>query len=208
MAKAKGALPGVPAAEDSVVSLEEAAKKASVRAAKQKNKKQNIVTVANTYAMVAFKNIAGYVTPVPVSRRVAKIYGIPELPATEYKVDAKGKLLGKSVGDFKGKRIKISRGYVLKERKTVTSGRKTGIGKKSISLTKTYTRVWTSLRVPLGASALDVIFWMKSWKSGKKPDMLKIGAQTIPTGLNKTKAAHAAETLSNKEAAELAGSKA
>jgi hypothetical protein len=164
--------------------------------ANRASRKQNTVTVQNTYTMVPFAYATGEIAPVPMTRKVAALYKLPEMEAGQYTVSKNGKILSKGIGDFKGKTIRFSRGYVLKERKTPTKGRSTGAGgKRSISLTKSYSRVWTTMRVPLDATAIDVIHWMKGWAGSNKPDLLHYGDQYINTGLRKTKAAHKAETL-------------
>jgi hypothetical protein len=163
-------------------------------------RKQNKVTVNNTYTEVPFYYKDGTIDTVYIKRSTAIKYRLPEVPQGKYAADSAGKVTGKNFRTSKGKSIAVSDGYLLKDRKTATKGKKTGAGgKRSIALTKSYSRRYQSLRVPLTATTAEVILWIKThW--GKKPDTLRIGAQQITLGLNKSKAQHKAETAAKDKA--------
>ncbi len=172
------------------------ARKKTAKAAR----KQNKVSVNNTYTEVPFYYQDGSMDVVYIKRSTAIKYRLPEVPLGVYEADSAGKITGQNFRVFKGKAIAVSDGYILKDRKTPTKGRSTGAGgKRSIALTKSYSRRYQSLRVPVSATTADVILWIKKhW--GTKPDTLRIGKQQIALGLKKSKAQHKAENAAKDKA--------
>jgi hypothetical protein len=188
------------AAEFGPKTLEEVQALAKKKAASAKKtgqkKRQTRVAVVNTFTAVPFyygQTDANGFDVIYVKRSTAIKYKMPEVPAGKFEADVSGRILGRNMRDSHGKTLKVSDGYVLKDRKVATKGRSTGDGgKRSISLTKAYTRRYQSIQIPQSATVAQTIGWIKKYW-GVKPDLMIQGKQTIPLGLKKSKAAHAAE---------------
>jgi hypothetical protein len=123
-----------------------------------------------------FGYIDGRVALVPMTPKTAVKIGMKLTEQTLIKIAGKRLLGVKSVGKMKNKKIRVSYGMSLTDRKKSTKGRKTGRTGTSRALTKGLVRRWITINVPLDANTIDILSWIEAnWK--KIPQQCEIGEQ-------------------------------
>jgi hypothetical protein len=166
--------------------LEDAKKKSPLSVQQRKDKakviqdgriaaKSVLQYCAFLYAEISKKSI-GFV---PMSKKTAVKLGIKLVDEAVVIKTSNGRLLGlKSVGKMKTKKVRVSYGMSIIDRKTPTKGKKTGRTGRSRALSKGLVRRWITVSVPTDASNIDVLSWVSGWK--KVPQLLEVGEQIFP----------------------------